>query len=227
MTRRSSPASGPAQGKFTVEQPCNLLQTIGLDTPRRQFDGKRVAAELATDIAGDLDVLIRQFDRAAARRRALHEEFYGREAEQLGGRQTRAIRRGFEGRQPVDVFAANAQDFPAGHQQVKLRQFGKKPLRQGRSLRNKMFGAVEDQQDGPAAQMADQSRNRVAGLNRQAERGDDGWCQQARIGDRAQLHKADGAKNSGSNVCATESATVVLPNPPGPTMVTNRSVVSL
>src|SRR5216684_3978566 len=75
MTRRSSPASGPAQGKFTVELPCNFLQTIDFDTPRRQFDGERVAAELATDIAGDPDVLIRQIDRPAARRRALHEEF--------------------------------------------------------------------------------------------------------------------------------------------------------
>src|SRR3984893_12400091 len=113
MTRRSSPASGPAQCKFTVEQPCNLLQTIGSDTPRRQFDGERVATELATDIAGDPDVLIRQIDRPAARRCALHEEFYGRESEQLGGRQNGAVRRGFEGRKPVDVFTADAQDFPA------------------------------------------------------------------------------------------------------------------
>src|SRR5258708_23780597 len=109
MTRRSSPASGPTQGKFTVELPCNLLQTIGFDTPRRQFDGERVAAELATDIAGDPDVLIRPIDLPAARRRALHEEFYGREAEQLGGRQTGAIRRTFEGSKPVDVFSADAQ----------------------------------------------------------------------------------------------------------------------
>src|SRR5712664_3610032 len=87
MTRRSSPASGPAQGKFTVEQPCNLLQTIGFDTPRRQFDGERVAAELAPAIAGDSDVLLREIGRPSARRRALHEEFSGRESRQLGGRQ--------------------------------------------------------------------------------------------------------------------------------------------
>src|ERR1700722_7711013 len=116
MTRRSSPASGPAQGKFTVEQPCNLLQTIGFDTPRRQFDGKRVATELPTDITGDPDVLIRQIDRAAARCRALHEEFYGREFEQLSGRQTGAIRRGLEGREPIDGFVGYAKVFPAGHQ---------------------------------------------------------------------------------------------------------------
>src|SRR5258708_646440 len=141
MTRRSSAVSGPAQGKLTVEQPCDLFQTIGFDSPRRQLDSKRVAAELATDIAGNPDVLIRQIDRPTARR-ALHEQFYGRESEQLGSRQTGAIRRGFKRGKPADVFVADAQDFPTGYQQVKLRQLGKEPLRQGRSLRNKMFGAV-------------------------------------------------------------------------------------
>src|SRR5258708_36836353 len=113
MTRRSSAVSGPAQGKLTVEQPCDLFQTIGFDSPRRQLDSKRVAAELATDIAGNPDVLIRQIDRPTARR-ALPEQFYGRESEQPGSRQTWPTRRGLKRGNPADISFPYPQPFPTG-----------------------------------------------------------------------------------------------------------------
>src|SRR3984893_13039476 len=163
MARRGSPTSWPTQGKLAVKQRRTLLKPVGSDTSRRQFDRERDAAELATDVADDRCIRIRQNDGAAACRRALHEELDRRKVKHLGGGKAGVGRRALERGKAVNVFALDTQYFPAGDQDMKLRQLGKKPFRQSRRLRDEMLGVIQDQQNALAAQMADQARNRIAG----------------------------------------------------------------
>ena len=114
-----------ATADFGSRAGCNLLKTEGSDTSRRQFDRERDAAELATDVADDRCIRIRQNDGAAACRRALHEELDRRKVKHLGGGKAGVGRRALERGKAVNVFALDTQYFPAGDQDMKLRQLGK------------------------------------------------------------------------------------------------------
>src|SRR5260370_36822892 len=112
MARRGRRTSWPTQGKLAVKQRRNLLKTVGSDTSRRQFDRERDAAELATDVADDRCIRIRQNDGAAACRRALHEELDRRNVKHLGGGKAGVGRRARDWGKGVTSFATYTPHIP-------------------------------------------------------------------------------------------------------------------
>ena len=120
LTRRSRPQSRPCQLEILVQERRRLLQPIGADTTRRQFDGQRHTVELPADIRDDQRFDIADVQLGATRDSALDEQLHRRKC--LGGRccQAIAVRRTRERVQSVDLLVLDPKRFPTGRQDMNL-----------------------------------------------------------------------------------------------------------
>jgi hypothetical protein len=85
-----------------------------------------------------------------------------------------------------------------------------------------MFAVVEQKQHPLVLEAVDQAGQRILGADPEAEHGGNGARHQTRVAERRQIDEPDAVFVAGITRSAMASATVVLPMPPGPTIVTMR-----
>ena len=125
-------------------------------------------------------------------------------------------------RERIDVFALGPQGFAAGRQDADMRRLLHDRLGQGSHRVDHVLAAVEQEKHVALAQVSDDVRGRVAAADGQAQ----GRCQ--RVGNRILIPRSPRSRKQtcpwkvSLNSLATARATVVLPIPPEPWMVTKR-----
>ncbi len=62
LARRRGPRSEPQQGQALIEKRGGLLQPIGFDAPRRQFDGERHAVQPTAETSSCAPLATARFD---------------------------------------------------------------------------------------------------------------------------------------------------------------------
>jgi len=190
--QRGAPAF-PEQLEPVVEQQQGLVNPVGIGAARGELDRKRYSVKPAADFGNDGRVGVVQFKPPSAGDRALDEQLHGREAECLGRRQAGILGWTSQRQQAMNMFAFDTQRLAAGRQNMHLRRILEDALGQRRRGVDHMLAAIEDQQHPPVAKQGNQARGRIAGLNRQSERGGDRTRHQKRIVDRPEIEKMNSA----------------------------------
>src|SRR6266436_2253155 len=148
--RRAS--SMPQQPAWAIEKRRNTFDSIGADTPGREFDRKGNSVESAADFANDRCVGVVQLKTAAVRGSELNKQLHGRKGKRAGSRQRFIIRREGQWIQSMNPLALNLQRFPARRQDMDLWRLPEDALRQWSDRLNQMLTAIEHQQHPSVAQ---------------------------------------------------------------------------
>ena len=97
----------------------------------------------------------------------------------------------------IDMFAFDAERFPAGRQDCHLRSFPEDALGKGCGGLDHVLAAVEDQQHPLRLENADKARGWIAGLDWNAEGRGQAARYEVKIVDRPQVEETNGAGKIG------------------------------
>ena len=138
-----------------------------------------------------------------------------------------AVSAGTSGGQPAAaadaVFSLDPQRFPAGRQDMGLRRLLEDPLGQRRDRIDQMLAVVEQQEQTLAAKEGQDSRHRIVDADRQAQAAATTLATSAAAWREPKSTKWTAPANLSARPWPIDTASVVLPMPPGPTIVTNRT----
>ena len=194
-----------------------------LDARCGELDRQRQAVEPPTNLDDQRGVRIGQREVFDDRGHALDEQLHGRESRRLRGGQPgrrlagcRAVRDGARVR-PAPRAA------PGWSPGCRPRHSAENRRRQAGRRVDDMLAIVEQQQHPAVSKGSDQAGKRIFGADFQAEHGRNRARHQARVAERRQIDQPDAVlDNRRSCARRRRGATVVLPMPPGPTIVTRR-----
>jgi len=163
----------PEQVEALVEQCGGLRKAIGFDPAGGELDCQRHAVELAADVRDDRSICIVEYDLRTAGRRTFEEQLQRWIGLCRRGCHPGIIWRHGKWRQPIHLFALDAQSLAARGEDVDLRCTVKDLRRQRCRCVDDVLAIVQDQQHPCGSQKCDQRSRDVFALNGEAERGSD------------------------------------------------------
>jgi hypothetical protein len=152
-----------------IQPCCKPPDAEKLDPGGRQVDRQGNAIQRTADLANQGSIVVTQFEAVVARRGPLDEELHGREPQCLGGTEPLRCGRTLQRPQAAVVLALDAQRFAAGCKNVHARRAFQDGHGQTCNVIDNVQTVVEHEQHAGVAKCCDQARERILGIDVDAD----------------------------------------------------------